>query len=103
MVGEALERVLTDDLGNGDMKTQWAQGERSLLPAGISLLADPEHLNHQEGPLEDHHNGNDQHNPLLGGPWSNAHDGEDDGETSGPNGAVVESTNWDRRVSGQGD
>ena len=97
------KRVLTNGLGDGDMKTQWAQGEKSLLPCSVTLFADPEHLNHQEDPLEEHHEGDHQHNPLLGAPWSNTHDGEDDGETSSPNGAVVESANCDRWVSGQRD
>jgi hypothetical protein len=78
------------------METQWAQGEGSILPASIALLADPEQLNHQEDPLEEHQDGDDQHDPLLGGPWSDAHNGEDDGETTGPDSAVVESTNCDR-------
>lgn len=82
------------------MKTQRAQSKRSRLPAGGILLADPEHLNHQEDPLKEHDDGDDQHNPLLGGPWSNTHDGEDDGKTSSPDGAVEESTDCDGHISG---
>jgi len=97
---EAIMRVLTDGLGDGHVKTQWAQGERSLLPAGITLFADPEHLDHQEDPLKEHHNSNGQHDPLLGSPWSDTHDGKDDGEASSPDGAVEESTDCDRGMSG---
>lgn len=86
--------ALTDGLGDSDMKTQGTEGKRSLFPAGITLLADPEHLDHQEDPLEEHEEGDDQHDPLLGGPWGDADDGEDDRETSGPDSTVVESTNW---------
>ena len=78
------------------METQRAQGECSLFPASIAPLADPEHLDHQEEPLEENGEGDDQHDPLLGGPWSDADDGEDDGETSGPDSTVVESTNCSR-------
>jgi len=41
-------------MGNGDTKTQRAQREGSRLPAGMHLFADPDHLNLQEEPLEDH-------------------------------------------------
>lgn len=86
--------ALTDGLGDGNVKAQGAEGKRSIFPAGITLLADPEHLDHQEDPLEEHDEGDDQHDPLLRGPRSDAHDGEDDGETSGPDSTVEESTNW---------
>jgi len=73
--------ILTDGLGNGDVKTQWAQGEGGLLPGGITLLADPEHLNHQGDPSEEHQNGNSQRDPLLRDPTSNTDDGKSGGET----------------------
>lgn len=88
-------RALTDDLGDGYMGTQRAQGKRSLLPCSITLFTDPEHLNHQKDPLEEDHKGDGQRDFLLGGPWGNAHNSEDDGETCGPNGAVEESADCD--------
>ena len=97
------EWVLTDGLSNSYVKTQWAEGEGCFLPGGVTPLADPEHLHHQEEPLEEKHNGDGQHDPLLRCPWSNAHDGEDDGEAGGPDGAVVESTDYDQSVSGRSD
>ena len=83
------------------METEWTQGKGSILPCGIAFLADPEHLNHQKEPLEENDESDNQHHPLLRGPGSNTHDGEDDGETCGPNGAVVEPTDCDRCMSGR--
>ena len=51
--------------------------------------------------MEEHDNGNNEHDPLLRGPWSDADDGEDDRKTSGPNSAVEESTDYGRGVSGR--
>ena len=94
--------MLTDDLSYGYMETQRAQGEGGLFPAGISLLADPEQLNHQEGPLEEYHNGGGEHDPLLGSTRSDAYDSEDDGKTGGPDSGVEEQSNYDWCMSGRG-
>ena len=96
---EANEGTLTDGLSFGHMFTQWTQGERSLFPSGAALLADPKHLNHEEDPLEEDDDSDDQYNLLLGSPGSNSHDGEDDGEARGPDGAVKETTDCDRSIS----
>jgi len=77
------------------VETQWTQGERRLFPGGITLLADPEHLHHQEDPLEENQKGDYQHGPLLGCPWRNAHDGKDDGEAGSPDGTVKEPADYD--------
>ena len=61
---------LTNDPGNDHVKTQSAQGKRSILPAGITLLTDPEHLNHQKDPFEEYHNGDEDQKPFLKGPRS---------------------------------
>jgi len=71
--------------------TQRAQGEGNPLPGGITLLADPEYLNHQEDPLEEHQNGNSQHDPLLRGPGSNTDNGKNE-ETSRPHKELPTST-----------
>lgn len=101
VVGGVNKRALTHGLGDGHVGTQGTQGKRSLLPRGVTLLAHPEHLNHQKDPLEEDEKSDDQHGLLLGGPRSDADNGEDDGETSGPNGAVEESTDCDRCMSGR--
>jgi len=90
-------------MGDGDTKTQRAQGEGSRLPAGLNLFADPDHLNLQEEPLEDHQSGDDQHHHLLIGLRSNADDGEDDGQTSSPHSAEKERSNYDGHMSGRND
>jgi len=86
---------------DGDMKTQRAQREGSRLPAGLNLFADPEHLNHQEEPLEDHQSGDDQHHHLLRGLRSDADDGKDDGQTSSPYNAEKEHSNYGGHMSGR--
>jgi hypothetical protein len=96
---EADKRRLTDGLSDGHGTTQCTHDESILFPRSVSLLADPKHLNHEEGPLEEDDDSDDQHNLFLGGPGSNAHNSEDYGEARSPDGTVEACGDCDRSVS----
>ena len=94
-------RILTDDLGEAQIKLSLAYGEGSMLPAGVNLPADPEPLSYQEHPLDEYPDGDGEHELLLGVPRGNPHDGEDDGEANGPDSGEEERGGCDRSVSGR--